>query len=48
MLTGVQWSPNSKFLIFTIKTGEVHLYDCDGNYVVCTVFIAIKKVSYDL
>lgn len=33
-LTGVQWSPNSKFLLFTIKTGEVHLYDCDGNFMV--------------
>ncbi|XP_025414871.1 WD repeat-containing protein 35 isoform X2 [Sipha flava] len=33
MLTGVQWSPNSKFLLFTIKTGEVHLYDSDGNFV---------------
>ncbi|XP_050432012.1 WD repeat-containing protein 35 [Adelges cooleyi] len=32
-LTGVQWSPNSKFLLFTIKTGEVHLYDSDGNFV---------------
>ncbi|VVC39444.1 WD40-repeat-containing domain,WD repeat protein 35,WD40/YVTN repeat-like-containing [Cinara cedri] len=32
MLTGVQWSPNSKFLLFTIKTGEVHLYDSDGNF----------------
>lgn len=34
MLTGVQWSPNSKFLLFTIKTGEAHLYDSDGNFIV--------------
>ncbi|KAL5245231.1 hypothetical protein ACI65C_012641 [Semiaphis heraclei] len=33
MLTGVQWSPNSKFLLFTIKTGEVHLFDSDGNFI---------------
>lgn len=38
-LTGVQWSPNSKFLLFTIKTGEVHLYDSDGNFVVCIIYI---------
>ncbi|XP_050539955.1 WD repeat-containing protein 35 isoform X2 [Daktulosphaira vitifoliae] len=33
ILSGVQWSPNSKFLIFTTKTGEIHLYDSDGNFV---------------
>lgn len=41
MLTGVQWSPNSKFLLFTIKTGEVHLYDSDGNFIVCTSSIVL-------
>lgn len=38
-LTGVQWSPNSKFLLFTIKTGEVHLYDSEGNFVVCIIYV---------
>lgn len=40
-LTGVQWSPNSKFLLFTIKTGEVHLYDSDGNFMVPIYYITI-------
>lgn len=41
VLTGVQWSPDSKFILFTIKTGEVHLYDSDGNFVVHVVIITI-------
>jgi len=47
-LTGVQWSPNSKLILFTIKTGEVHLYDSDGNFMVPTVFIVITNGLYNL
>lgn len=43
-LTGVQWSPNSKFLLFTIKTGEVHLYDSDGNFMVPMYYITITNL----
>jgi len=48
ILTGVQWSPNSKCLLFTIKTGEVHLYDSDGNFVVHIVFITIINSLYNI
>ncbi|XP_012278888.1 WD repeat-containing protein 35 [Orussus abietinus] len=29
-LSGVQWSPDGKLLLFGLKTGEVHLYDDQG------------------
>ncbi|XP_015596434.1 WD repeat-containing protein 35 [Cephus cinctus] len=31
-LTGVQWSPDGKLLLFGLKTGEVHLYDNQGVF----------------
>ncbi|RZF44312.1 hypothetical protein LSTR_LSTR006862 [Laodelphax striatellus] len=31
-LTGVQWSPDGKFLLFSLRTGEVHVYDNQGNF----------------
>ncbi|XP_056645450.1 WD repeat-containing protein 35-like [Diorhabda sublineata] len=31
-LSGVQWSPDSKFLLFSLKTGDLHLYDHQGNF----------------
>lgn len=33
-LAGVQWSPDSKFLLFSLKNGQLHLYDNQGNFVV--------------
>lgn len=33
-LTGVQWSPDSRLLIFSLRNGEVHLYDNQGTFVV--------------
>lgn len=33
-LSKVQWSPDGKILLFGLKSGEVHLYDNQGNYIV--------------
>ncbi|KAJ8969636.1 hypothetical protein NQ317_009651 [Molorchus minor] len=32
-LSGVQWSPDGKLLLFSLKNGQVHLYDNQGNFV---------------
>lgn len=32
-LTGVQWSPDGRLLLFSIRNGELHLYDNQGNFV---------------
>lgn len=31
-LSGVQWSPDGKFLLFALRSGELHLYDSQGNF----------------
>ncbi|XP_054288459.1 WD repeat-containing protein 35-like [Macrosteles quadrilineatus] len=31
-LTGVQWSPDGKLLLFSLRDGEVHAYDNQGNF----------------
>lgn len=33
-LTGVQWNPDGRLLLFSLKNGEVHLYDNQGSFVV--------------
>lgn len=33
-LAGVQWSPDGKLLLFSLKNGQVHLYDNQGNFAV--------------
>jgi len=30
----LQWSPDSKFILFCTMDGEIHLYDADGNFIV--------------
>ncbi|KAB7497422.1 WD repeat-containing protein 35, partial [Armadillidium nasatum] len=32
-LTGVEWSPDSQLLLFSLASGEVHLYDNTGGFV---------------
>ncbi|XP_063218863.1 WD repeat-containing protein 35 isoform X3 [Bacillus rossius redtenbacheri] len=32
MLTGVEWSPDGKMLLFSMRSGEIHIYDNQGNY----------------
>ncbi|BES89668.1 WD repeat domain 35 [Nesidiocoris tenuis] len=31
-LTGVQWSPDGRWLVFSLKNGEVQVYDNQGNF----------------
>lgn len=33
-LTGVQWNPDGRLLLFSLRNGEVHLYDNQGTFVV--------------
>lgn len=32
-LTGVQWSPDGRLLLFSIRNGELHMYDNQGTFV---------------
>ncbi|KAL3289754.1 hypothetical protein HHI36_023149 [Cryptolaemus montrouzieri] len=32
-LSGVQWSPDGKLLLFSLRIGEVHLYDNQGSFI---------------
>lgn len=34
-LSKVTWSPDGKLLLFGLKNGQLHLYDNQGNYLVC-------------
>ena len=36
-LSGVCWSPDSKLLLFSTQSGEVHSYDSMGTFVVRTL-----------
>nr|CAD7457308.1 unnamed protein product [Timema tahoe] len=31
-LTGVEWSPDGKMLLFSMRTGEIHIYDNQGSF----------------
>lgn len=33
-LTGVQWSPDNRLILFALANGECHLYDNQGNFAV--------------
>lgn len=33
-LSGVTWSPDAKMILFVVQSGEIHVYDTDGNYMV--------------
>lgn len=52
ILTGVQWSPDNRSLLFSLSTGECHLYDNQGNFLMklniqCLVLSAnrVSKVT---
>lgn len=32
-LTGVQWSPDGRLLLFSLRSGEIHLFDNQGTFV---------------
>lgn len=36
-LTGVEWSPDGKMLLFSLRNGEVHVYDNQGSFTVSGV-----------
>lgn len=49
-LSGVQWSPDNRLLLFSIRNGEVHLYDNTGIFVSklsiqCVQLTAARSVS---
>ncbi|KAG5898787.1 hypothetical protein JTB14_010997 [Gonioctena quinquepunctata] len=46
LLSGVQWSPDGKLLLFTLKNGQVHLYDNQGNFIM-RVNILCHDSSFD-
>ena len=33
-LTGVEWSPDGKMLLFSLRSGEIHMYDNLGSFTV--------------
>lgn len=33
VLTGVEWSPDGKMLLFSLRSGEIHVYDNQGSFV---------------
>jgi hypothetical protein len=37
-LSAVQWSPDNSLILFASTTGELHLYDNQGNYAVIEYF----------
>lgn len=45
-LSDVQWSPDGKLLLFSLKNGQVHLYDNQGNFVVKKLIIISFKLIY--
>ena len=42
-LSQVDWSPDSKMILFGLSNGEVHLYDSAGTFIVCNTMIDVKK-----
>ena len=34
-LAFVEWSSDGKIILFGLASGEVRIYDCLGNYLVC-------------
>jgi len=46
-LTGVEWSPDGKMLLFSLRNGEVHVYDNQGSFTVSDInsFITLHFVN---
>lgn len=36
-LSGVQWSPDNRLILFSLANGECHLYDSQGNFAVIKI-----------
>ena len=41
-LTGVEWSPDGKMLLFSLRNGEVHVYDNQGSFTVSDINNFVK------
>lgn len=46
-LSQVDWSPDSKMILFGLSNGEVHLYDSAGTFIVCilTCMTDVKTIT---
>ena len=44
-LTGVEWAPDSRLLLFSLQNGEVHVYDNTGGFV-ASFCVFLKHFSY--
>ena len=42
VLSFVEWSADGKVILFALATGEVRIYDCLGNYLVCECGCNVK------
>ena len=52
-LTGVEWSPDSRLLLFSLANGEVHVYDNTGGFVVSEmlankIILSLKRIFISL
>lgn len=45
-LTNVQWSPDSKHILFALRNGELHLYSDEGVFSVSILILFLKKFSH--
>jgi WD40 repeat protein len=45
-LTGVEWSPDGKMLLFSLRSGEIHVYDNQGSFTVSYVMNFITLQTY--
>ena len=37
-----QWSPDGKIILFGIATGEIHIYDNMGNFIVSDILLVAR------
>jgi hypothetical protein len=44
-LAKVQWSPNGKLILFGTSTGELHIYDNSGIFVVSPTLDILRKMQ---
>lgn len=44
-LTNVQWSPDGRLLLFSIRNGECHLYDNQGTFVMKLIIQCVSLAS---
>ena len=49
-LSGVNWAPDTSHLLFTLFTGEILVYDSEGEYIVrlLPLFSEVSELVYEL